>query len=91
VHALVAYFSVEFSACHTPVRFSTGPRSEYTHWKQTVFYLDEPISACLGEVLKGVIKVKRNDSNKRDIDIEMETTLRGKHTNHKSSRKYKLR
>lgn len=39
VHALVAYFDIEFSHCHKPVRFSTGPHAKYTHWKQTVFYL----------------------------------------------------
>jgi len=38
-HALVAYFNVEFSKTHTKLRFSTGPKSEYTHWKQTVFFI----------------------------------------------------
>ena len=43
IHALVAWFDIGFEACHKPVRFSTGPHAKYTHWKQTVFYLQEPI------------------------------------------------
>lgn len=35
VHALVAWFNIEFSFCHRPVRFTTSPKAPYTHWKQT--------------------------------------------------------
>ena len=34
VHALVAWFDIEFSHCHKPIKFSTGPHARYTHWKQ---------------------------------------------------------
>ena len=34
IHALVAYFDTEFTCCHKPVRFGTGPADKYTHWKQ---------------------------------------------------------
>jgi len=43
VHAIVAWFDIAFEACHKPVRFSTGPHAKYTHWKQTVFYIQEPV------------------------------------------------
>lgn len=33
VHALVAWFDVSFSSCHVPVRLSTSPYGESTHWK----------------------------------------------------------
>jgi protein arginine N-methyltransferase 1 len=39
VHALVCYFTVEFSRAHKRTGFSTSPDEHYTHWKQTVFYL----------------------------------------------------
>jgi len=57
-HALVAYFNVDFSKSHTPIRFSTGPRSRYTHWKQTVFYLNEPSICSVDDKLVGRISVK---------------------------------
>jgi protein arginine N-methyltransferase 1 len=91
VHALVAYFNVEFSKSHRPLRFSTSPRNEYTHWKQTVFYLKEPIVATEGENLVGQIKVKRNDKNKRDIDIELYTKFKGKNASHEEFLSYRLR
>ena len=56
-HALVAYFNVEFSKSHTKLRFSTGPRNEYTHWKQTVYYLDEPQPVTNGQIISGEITV----------------------------------
>ena len=46
---------------HKPVRFSTGPFTEYTHWKQTVFYLRQPLTICEGESIKGKITVKPNE------------------------------
>ena len=34
VHAFVVYFDIEFTDCHKPTVFSTGPDAPYTHWKQ---------------------------------------------------------
>ena len=34
LHALVAFFTVEFSHCHKRIGFSTSPDHQYTHWKQ---------------------------------------------------------
>lgn len=42
VTAFVGYFDVFFDLPH-PVSFSTGPCVKPTHWKQTVFLLEEPI------------------------------------------------
>ena len=41
VHAVVTFFTVEFSKCHKRTWFSTAPEAPYTHWKQTVFYLND--------------------------------------------------
>ncbi len=93
IHAIVAYFTVEFSKTHTKLKFSTGPRSEYTHWKQTVFYLDEPVVAKAGDVLSGDMKVARNPKNPRDVDILINTNLKPKNggDEQKQTRNYRLR
>lgn len=39
VHGLIAYFTVEFTKCKQKIKISTAPHEEYTHWKQTIFYL----------------------------------------------------
>lgn len=90
-HALVAYFNIEFSKTHTKLRFSTSPKAEYTHWKQTVFYLDEPVVCEEGESMTGTINVQRNEINPRDLDIMLTSNHQGKHSNHTHERLYRLR
>lgn len=69
IHALIAWFDIEFTACHKPIRFSTGPHTKYTHWKQTVFYLREVLTVEEGEQVQGVLASKPNEKKKRDLDI----------------------
>lgn len=93
-HAFVSYFNVEFSKTHTRLRFSTGPEAEYTHWKQTVFYLDEPIVGDKGDIVSGHIAVRRNNKNPRDLDIHITSQKDGKdgeEAKFKNERHYRLR
>ncbi|KAL9613835.1 MAG: hypothetical protein Q9167_001632 [Letrouitia subvulpina] len=69
IHALIAWFDIDFTACHKPIRFSTGPHTKYTHWKQTVFYLREILTVEAGELVQGLLTSKPNDKKKRDLDI----------------------
>lgn len=71
VHALIAWFDIEFGACHKPIRFSTSPHARYTHWKQTVFYLHDVLTIEENEVITGYLTTKPNDKNKRDLDINI--------------------
>merc|ERR1712000_624779 len=75
VHALVSWFDIDFTACHKPIRFSTGPHTKYTHWKQTVFYFKDVLTVQAGEVIKCKLDVKPNDKNRRDLDIAIEYQL----------------
>ncbi|PVU94807.1 hypothetical protein BB559_002914 [Furculomyces boomerangus] len=69
VHAFISWFDIWFSCCHKPVYFSTGPKAEYTHWKQTVFYTKETLVVSKGSIIEGEISCKPNGSNPRDLDI----------------------
>ena len=75
IHALIAWFDIEFSACHKPVRFSTGPHTKYTHWKQTVFYLADVLTVEAGEKVHGQLGCKPNTKNRRDLDIVINYAL----------------
>jgi len=75
IHALIAWFDIDFAACHKPIRFSTGPHTKYTHWKQTVFYLREVLTVQQGEQVKGVLAVRPNDKNRRDLDVKIDYKL----------------
>ncbi|KAI9786594.1 MAG: type I protein arginine N-methyltransferase Rmt1 [Geoglossum umbratile] len=69
IHAIIAWFDIDFTACHKPIRFSTGPHTKYTHWKQTVFYLRDMLTVQQGEKISGVLSNKPNDKNRRDLDV----------------------
>ncbi|KAK5004760.1 hypothetical protein LTR28_007815, partial [Elasticomyces elasticus] len=58
-----------------PVRFSTGPHTKYTHWKQTVFYLRDVLTVEAGEQVKGSLSCQPNERNRRDLDIGIEYKL----------------
>ncbi|KAI9725268.1 MAG: type I protein arginine N-methyltransferase Rmt1 [Chrysothrix sp. TS-e1954] len=75
VHALIAWFDIDFTACHKPIRFSTGPHTKYTHWKQTVFYLTNALTVEEGERIDGRLSSSPNEKNRRDLDIALEWRL----------------
>lgn len=92
IHALVAWFDIEFTACHKPIRFSTGPHTKYTHWKQTVFYLKEVLTVQTDEEVNCQIMVRPNSKNRRDLDIELKYELETNEAvrNAKGSAEYKM-
>ena len=75
IHALVAWFDIDFTACHKPIRFSTGPHTKYTHWKQTVFYIDGMLTVSKGEEVECSLNVRPNEKNRRDLDIKIQYKL----------------
>ena len=75
IHALIAWFDIDFTACHKPIRFSTGPHAKYTHWKQTVFYLTTALTVEDGEAVEGRLTSSPNEKNRRDLDISLEWKL----------------
>ena len=81
IHALVAYFECAFTQVHKPLGFSTAPFARYTHWKQTVFYLEEALTICTGETVEGEITTKKNRKNCRDLDIRLKMSFHGNHGN----------
>ena len=78
VHAIIAWFDIEFSACHKPIKFSTGPHTKYTHWKQTVFYLKDVLTVEEGETITGMLENKPTEQNHRDLDITIDYKFNAK-------------
>ncbi|CAI8010599.1 Protein arginine N-methyltransferase 3, partial [Geodia barretti] len=50
-HAIVGFFEAEFEGPQHCEVLKTGPQSPPTHWKQTVFYLQDPIPVQTGKLL----------------------------------------
>ena len=71
VHALVTWFDCEFGNLTRPCVLSTSPLKKYTHWKQSVFYLDKPISVRKGDVIYGTVATKQDPENFRNLNIKI--------------------
>uniref|UniRef100_A0A669BLR3 Protein arginine N-methyltransferase 3 n=1 Tax=Oreochromis niloticus TaxID=8128 RepID=A0A669BLR3_ORENI len=69
-------FICSLSTCYTKrnniVMFSTGPQVTKTHWKQTVFLLEKPVSVQAGEELQGKITVRKNKKDPRSLWVTFE-------------------
>merc|ERR1719354_177325 len=77
IQALVTFFNIEFTHCHKRVGFSTAPEAPYTHWKQTVFYLNDYLTCKKGEEVKGTFKMVPNERNNRDMDFNVKIEFNG--------------
>ncbi|EDQ88287.1 uncharacterized protein MONBRDRAFT_37585 [Monosiga brevicollis MX1] len=77
IHALVMHFDIDFARCHKPTTFSTSARSQYTHWKQTVFYLEDVLTVKAGERIRGHISCAPNPNNHRDLNFELSYNFKG--------------
>ncbi|XP_028263961.1 protein arginine N-methyltransferase 8-B isoform X4 [Parambassis ranga] len=91
IHALVTYFNIEFTKCHKKTGFSTAPDAPYTHWKQTVFYLEDYLTVRRGEEITGSIAMKPNEKNIRDLDFTFELDFKGQLCEAAISHDYKMR
>ncbi|KAG2495744.1 hypothetical protein HYH03_006341 [Edaphochlamys debaryana] len=91
VHALVGFFDVSFTRGHKTLSFSTSPRVRATHWKQTVFYLEDTIVACKDETLSGTLSCRPNAKNPRDLDISIAYEFDGERGKAKNTQEYRMR
>uniref|UniRef100_A0A3B5M3M2 Protein arginine methyltransferase 8b n=1 Tax=Xiphophorus couchianus TaxID=32473 RepID=A0A3B5M3M2_9TELE len=91
VHALVTYFNMEFTKCHKKTGFSTAPDAPSTHWKQTVFYLEDYLTVKKGEEIFGSITVRPNEKNVRDLEFTLELDFKGQLCEAAISHDYKMR
>ena len=90
IHALVCYFTVEFTKCHKRIGFSTSPDSQYTHWKQTVFYLREALTVKRNEQLTGYLRCFPNERNNRDLDFIIGVKFHGEICDLEEENSYKM-
>ncbi|KAG5830354.1 hypothetical protein ANANG_G00309670 [Anguilla anguilla] len=70
---------------------STAPDAPYTHWKQTVFYLEEYLTVRRVEEIVGSISMKPNEKNVRDLDFTFELDFKGQLCEAAISHDYKMR
>ncbi|XP_041857872.1 protein arginine N-methyltransferase 2 [Melanotaenia boesemani] len=77
-HGFTAWFTVHFESLEAggaTAELNTGPSSESTHWKQTLFMLDRPISVCTGDSISGSIVLRRNPVWRRHMTVTLLWTI----------------
>ncbi|GEQ70256.1 hypothetical protein JCM33374_g3932 [Metschnikowia sp. JCM 33374] len=70
-HAYIVWWDCDFPG-DEKVTLPTGPMNNYTHWKQTVFYMDQVLDLKKGDLIEGSIASRPNSRNPRDLDIELQ-------------------
>ncbi|CAG8477761.1 9555_t:CDS:10 [Ambispora gerdemannii] len=51
--------------------FTTGPQGEVTHWRQTIFFLENPVPVVEGTTISGFFECRKGFDNPRDLDMEI--------------------
>ncbi|XP_029315074.1 protein arginine N-methyltransferase 2 isoform X2 [Cottoperca gobio] len=77
-HGFTAWFTVHFESLETggaTVELNTGPNSEPTHWKQTLFMLDRPVSVFAGDSISGNILLRRNSVWRRHMTVTLHWSI----------------
>lgn len=69
--AFVGYFDTLFEL-ENKISFSTSPDETPTHWKQTVFFLDQPRDVQKGELISGRITSRRHQGDVRALRVDID-------------------
>ncbi|XP_041940506.1 protein arginine N-methyltransferase 2 isoform X2 [Alosa sapidissima] len=84
-HGFTAWFSVGFHGLERDgptMILDTGPHSEPTHWKQTLFMLDTPTTVHTGDCISGAVVFQRNPIWRRHLTITFQWSINGNSTGH---------
>ncbi|XP_038605203.1 protein arginine N-methyltransferase 2 isoform X1 [Tachyglossus aculeatus] len=81
LHGFAAWFSVKFQNLEeekTQLELNTGPFYPPTHWKQTLFMLDDPIEVHTGDVVTGSVVFQRDPVWRRHMSVTLSWTITSK-------------
>ncbi|KAM4024635.1 protein arginine N-methyltransferase 2 [Anomaloglossus baeobatrachus] len=70
-HGFTAWFSVQFQNLDNQeqVELDTGPFNQLTHWKHTLFMLDQPTQVYIGDRIAGSAVFQRNPIWRRHLSV----------------------
>lgn len=90
VHALVGWFETYFSHGKNKIVLSTSMEMQNTHWKQSVFYIDDELPIKKGEKLTGSILLKKDKVNPRELNIKISYHLNEENRKYDGLQLYKF-
>jgi len=74
-NAFVGSFDVKL---YEGVFLNTMPTCQETHWKQSLFFIDNPIQVSEGDTIEGTIKVNVDQENYRNLIVKFTYEVEGK-------------
>ena len=74
-NAFVGSFDVKL---YEGVFLNTMPTCQETHWKQSLFFIDNPIQVSEGDTIEGTIKVNVDQENYRNLIVKFTYEVKGK-------------
>lgn len=74
MHGLMAAFECTFNEDGDTLILSTAPFAPQTHWKQTLFYFDRPLSVRNGDVITGRMRSEKHPKNPRGLRVRLDVT-----------------
>uniref|UniRef100_A0A2K6UBX8 Protein arginine N-methyltransferase 2 n=1 Tax=Saimiri boliviensis boliviensis TaxID=39432 RepID=A0A2K6UBX8_SAIBB len=81
LHGFTAWFSVHFQSLQEgqpPQVLSTGPFHPTTHWKQTLFMMDDPVPVHTGDMVTGTVVLQRNPVWRRHMSVALSWAVTSK-------------
>jgi hypothetical protein len=54
------------------------PISQQTHWKQSLFFVDNPIQVYEDDIIAGTIKINTDKENYRNLNVKFTYKVEGK-------------
>jgi hypothetical protein len=73
---LVGYFEVKLSEENF---LNTSPDMDSTHWKQSLFFLNNPVQVKCGDLIEGKIYIGTAENNHRNLIVKVTYEVNGKH------------
>ena len=78
IDAFATYFDVLFGDMEHKTVLSTSPHKKQTHWRNTLFYLEEPITLNKGEKVEGIIEFAEHPRNNTSLIVHFTYCINGK-------------
>lgn len=72
LNGFVGYFNVYFDMPQHAVQLSTSPLNKPTHWKQSLFFLEETYKIKAGQILEGTFACLCSAQNPRNLEVTIE-------------------
>jgi len=74
-HGIVGYFDVVFKGTNNTLTLTTSPSAIGTHWRQSLFFFDDPVPVLQDSLVEGTISVAPHVESNRSILVSLSCSV----------------